>query len=52
MDPKAFVAELSASNEKLLTEIGELKVLAQKQPESANNLTGLLRIALANEISR
>lgn len=56
MDPKAFVEELSASNKKLLNEIGELNALAapvdaETKLEQKNSLTGLLRIALANEIS-
>lgn len=49
MNSQAFVAELSASNEKLLSELGDAKSMVGQG--SANGLPALLKIALANEIS-
>lgn len=51
MDSKVFVQELAASNQELLAELGEVRALADAQPQPQGGLVTLLRIALANEIS-
>ena len=51
MDSKVFVQELEASNQQLLAQMGDLRALAEAQPQPQGGLVALLRIALANEIS-
>lgn len=49
MDGKTFVKELEASNEKLLSEMGKESALSVPAPKG--DVTSLLKIALANELS-
>ncbi len=49
MDGKAFVEELKAENEKLLSKLNEAPVMASESGATAN-VAGLIKIALKNEI--
>lgn len=51
MSTEAFVRELEASNQKLLARLGESSALAGPAGQPQGGIPGLLRIALANEIS-